>query len=664
MLRDDDRSVRKAAVNGLGVFSAQFSKELLKSISDALLVALKDENSWSVRKAAADTFGVFSARLSEWLIKPVVEGLLVALKDEEQSVTHSAVNALVSLSAHLSFEDLQFAINLLLNAVNEESFNESIHGVIEILAYLMSNEYFNIAFGKRISDALSSVQFISDAVSSSSLETKENYPTLADGNCAMNAVVLGVCELVLYNKQQLNNGVRKIAEFLNPSLLEKTGLTLLEWLEKETDNDKRQAILAPILREIAVDYIKSHVDYYKESYEAGLSAAFEQYKLNQPDDTFSVHSHIRKKFDELNTLINAQKQNSDIKDIKEGTETKALLTWWNEGTGKNSSGFREYLDNLRQPARGSGDRERWGSEVEIGALAFILGITIKNVKPGVGQQQLLGIGYGYVPGLSESEIDHLVNLNIGSRFHYNFRIEVADAQELKEKLQLEMLTERQGEYLKDKNRRETILAFINNNRDCVVSEPKEMQELCDKLERIGLFVKDKNQSLRFVNDNLLKSRITPVSEALKKKVIAAHIKPLCFTIQHISGHWSYINNQKTESENILPATKASPINPSYSNMVPTFNRSLYSSFDSKINYEKDERKAWDEKNSKDSRDEKEARPSVVRTTTGISSGHSSASASISTSAAITPFVFSGANSNDNKTKPEIAQDKKESKLSQ
>jgi ankyrin repeat protein len=484
----------------------------------------------------------------------------IFLKNRNSQIRAAVLIALEEPIHKLSIEDLGFVIKILLSILNDSSFDNSVDVLAKSLNYFMSVEYINTIISSSISNFLSSINIVPVLTSSDSIIKDTNSCnldelTMADGNCAMNAVALGICDLVLKNRGSLDNkGIKILINCLNPILLQKAGATLLAWLEKEADSDRRQSILASILRELAVDYIESHVDYYKESYEAGLLAAFEQYKLNQFDDAFSVHPHILKKFKELKAALNIRNQNSEIKGTKEEQETQVLLAWWNKGLGKNPSGFEEYLGHLKLPTRGTGDRERWGSKVEVGALAFRLGITItiKNAKRGtkVEQEQLLGIGYGCVLGLSEGEIHHLVNLGIGSRFQGGFRIEVADVQDLTRKLQLETLTEVEKEYL-DKNGKETILAFMRNIRNCPVLEQAGLQKFCDKLKRIGLFVECENKSLRFVNDVVLKSRLTPVSEALKKKVLAAHIQSPCFTIEGFRGDWFYKSEEFCNSGIIL-----------------------------------------------------------------------------------------------------------------
>jgi HEAT repeat protein len=545
VLNDTNWSVRAAASKALSVLSAQLSKEFVNKVSGALLVVLQDGYS-NVRSAAAEALGSLSLWLPQDSFKRVYQALLTALEDNCADVREGAVKGIGFSRVCIPIEDLQLVFNWLLNASNDKAFDRGLDAVIQTLNYLMSNEYLNTVVGNSIRKSLSLPNAISVATYNNNIvETiklhKEISVAMVDGNCAMDAVALGICDLILQNKDSLaNNQIKSVLNTLNPFLLKKTGLNLLAWLEKETDRDKRQVILASILRELAVEYVGSHVRYYKESYETELLAAFEQYKLGLLDDTFSVHPHIRKKFEELSALINIQNQDSNIKETKESQETKQLLDWWNKGVGKNPSGFMEYLSNLKLSAQGVGGKERWCHKIEIGALAFCLEITVKYIKPGieVSQEQLLGMGYGCVLGLSEPEIDHLVNLGVGSRFQGNFRIEIADVQELAQRLQLETLTEEEKAYL-DKNGQETILAFIGNIRNCPVPERAGMQELCDKLKRIGLFIESKNQPLCFVSDTVLNARLTPVSEALKKKVLAAHIQPLCFVIERVGVNWSY-----------------------------------------------------------------------------------------------------------------------------
>jgi HEAT repeat protein len=688
VLKHKNPDLTKHIANVLGVLSARLPDKLVQetgeALGEALLLLLKDGYKDGCAVIALGSLGAY---LPEESVKGVIEALIPGLQREnlnagiEKNIipywhwgrSGDYVDALAKLSMRLPVRELQFIVNFLLTKLNDNAFDGNVDRLIKTLLYLMSKQYFNTAVGNAIRKSLFSVAITPIPTSNSNtIETvkppHQYTSTLPDGNCVMNAVALGICDLVLQHKDSLaDNKFKTLLDGLNPLLSQKIVSTLLAWLEKETDSHKRQAILAPLLRELAVEYIESHVDYYKESYEAGLLAAFEQYKLNQFDDTFTVHTHIRKKFEELNALANIRNQSLDIKEMKEGQETQALLTWWNKGIGKNSSGFQEYLSHLKLPARGVGDRERWGSEVEIGALAFRLGINIKNVKPGIkaGQEQLLGVGYGCILGLSDSEIEHLVNLGIGSRFQGNFRIEIADVQELTQKLQLETLTDGEKAYL-DKNGQETVLAFMGNVRHCPVPERAGMQELCEKLKRIGLFVQSKNQPLRFVNDAVLKSRLTPVTEALKKKVLAAHAQPPCFTIQHIGAHWSYMNKQKNDLEKISISQNSGPISSKDFNAALTFNRILPPANDRKAGNEKERHERWalDEKDNKDRRDEKEAvslTPSSTIVSTA-SSGFSVSASSMSTSAAIMPFVPAGADHEENKTDVGTRQENKESKL--
>jgi hypothetical protein len=607
-LKDGYPLLSQAAAQALEALSARLLMERVKEVTEALLAALKDEYAWKVRQGNVLGLNALSARLPEERVKEVTEALLAALKDNDEDVRQAVANVLEVLSARLPVEDLQFLINLLLNALNNPDFDQSTDGLVKTLVYLLGTEYLNKVVGSRIRSYLASVYVIPTVTSKdrgldNTKLIRQDILTLPDGNCAMNAVALGICELALNNKEQLvNSQTKTLFDILNPLLLHKTGSTLSAWLEKETDNDKRQSILAPILRELAVKYIESHVAYYKDSYEAGLLAAFEQYKLNQVDDTFCVHSHVRKKFAELSTLANVPDQSLEIGESKEGQETKELLDWWNNGVGNNPSGFQEYLNHLKLPARGASDRERWGSEVEIGALAVLLEITIKNVKPGIEaeQEQLLGIGYGYVLGLSKPEIDHLVNLGVGSRFQGNFRIEIAEKQELIQKLQLETLTAAEKVYL-DKDGRETILAFMGNVRNCPVPERAGMQELCDKLKRLGLFVQNKNQPLRFVNEAVLNARLTPIPAALQKKVLAAHLQPLCFAIEHVGAHWSYRKEVKNTVNNTLQKNREEEIN----------NSRLTTAFDKKRGGEKERDESRDVKKAKDRKDCKESEISVL-----------------------------------------------------
>lgn len=205
--------------------------------------------------------------------------------------------------------------------------------------------------------------------------------TLGDGNCAFNAFALGLCDLALAGKLD-----ERLPVILRDELLLKDDslLTFQTWLRSNPDFQCRQQKLQGILRKIAVDFIlKNYETIYESIYKEQLSAA---YSHQDKDDTFIVHSHIGKKFAE--------------KPIEE-----ELLRWW------DAEGKEQYFANIKQSAKNASEREKWGGEPEIDALATGFGINIIWRK---GQaESTVGICGGIIKDLTPDNISLLNNLGLG-----------------------------------------------------------------------------------------------------------------------------------------------------------------------------------------------------------------------------------------------------------
>lgn len=217
--------------------------------------------------------------------------------------------------------------------------------------------------------------------------------TLADGNCSVNAVVLGFCELVKQNKisaaayeligNQFSTGPNR-------------DVSLLTWLSDKNDIQKQQQ-LAPLFRKIAIDHIIKNYRIYAETYENGLSQAFDLFKNGHANEDliFNVHTHIANAFNKLHR--------------------DELVQWWRR------EGGIKYFNNIKQSASSALDIEKWLGENEIDALAYCLEITIKNQKNNL--TQILGIGYGLISELTPAQMKQLEALNIGFPYKQKFRIE-------------------------------------------------------------------------------------------------------------------------------------------------------------------------------------------------------------------------------------------------
>lgn len=208
----------------------------------------------------------------------------------------------------------------------------------------------------------------------------QSISTLGDGNCAFNAVAIGLSQLILQDKLS-NEQVQLLRTVLNLD-----DITLKEWLAQIPRWETRQQNLAPVLRKLAIAEIRKKDDVIGSLYKARLWQAY--CEKSAEDDTFIVHPHIAVKFSEPNLA----KEDLDI--------------WW------DVEGKDQYLDNLSlsQQVSEVPDRARWGSDIEIEFLALLFGINIRYVKN--GHSHPLGIGSGTILKLTAPEKKRLGRFNL------------------------------------------------------------------------------------------------------------------------------------------------------------------------------------------------------------------------------------------------------------
>lgn len=383
---------------------------------------------------------------------------------------------------------------------------------------------------------------------------------LGDGNCALNAVALGLCDFIKEDSLRDQTIYRTLCKALKISVENRMGL--MAWLERNKDSDQRQRMLAPVIRRLAVEYIEAHYEHFEESYREGLVAAFGLYRAGRRDEeTFYVHEHIKTKFASLNEQIKANAKTKEDKDSKELSEeqiTKDLTDWW------KAEGAKSYFEVMKRPASNALDFERWGSEVEIGAFAYCCGFTVKCRKN--GSLHILGIGYGMLQGLFKNDIWQLEALNVGSRFQGGFRIEIADRAQLERLLNQEGLSETERKSL-DEQGKNAILAFKNKNDNTAkIPGIDDLNAFCRKLVSIGVLIVRPDQTVRFVNPEQLEVLVIPVSADLKRRVFEDYLPNVpCFEVTHDGLHWSYGSNNdgfsvfNSESPSKANASNASNI---------------------------------------------------------------------------------------------------------
>lgn len=384
---------------------------------------------------------------------------------------------------------------------------------------------------------------------SSSDSAKATIPhTLADGNCAFNAAVLGIFQLINLKKVR---DFPKLYELISKQLnLQTTTLeALAHWLN-HLDNASfisLQQKISPLFRKLAVNYIMSNYAYYQDTYENGLKAAFVLYQQNQRDDTYCVHAHILTQFRELlNKRQDLNKDNKEIKDVLEldTNINHELIQWW-QGKGRV-----DYFNKLKESAISAEDTGSWGSEVEIDAIANIFAVTIENLGR-EGCIQILGCGKGIVKNLSPEEIRHLSALSIGSSYHGDFRIEIKSKRDLENIIHHPRLSESERKFLDEQGIRET-LEYNNNAKLC--SRYPQIEALSKKLIDIGaIYYKTKKGVdsciTDFVSPQRLSFLIKPVPDTLKAKVLQAFQADLpSFTIRNFGNHWTYEHMHTAEND--------------------------------------------------------------------------------------------------------------------
>ncbi|MDF2867885.1 MAG: hypothetical protein K0S11_1355, partial [Gammaproteobacteria bacterium] len=360
--------------------------------------------------------------------------------------------------------------------------------------------------------------------------------TLGDGNCAFNACALGLCGLVEHGRLPLEAiGTQLLFQMLSAklNLSSHNREAFLEWLNKHKNLNRRQTAIAPILRHFTISFISA---YYEEldfasRYKEAFIHAYNLYQagMSNDDDTFIVHPYIEAKFKE-HVLTD-----------------ESLLNWW------DAEGHTQYFNTLRQPADDALDKKRWGSEIELNALAFSLGINIIYRKAN-STPQYLGIGSGWLPNLSQQEIEQLRNLEVGEPFLQGFRLYasltldelIQRATPLPASISASILNlAKQASENGHRNFPSTIIDVENMSAVC---QQLENRHIIQKQSETYLFVGEDNQ----IDMAAIDARMQGISEELRQKLIDYYQSQVAaFQLIHVGAHWSYQANPST-SPSISP----------------------------------------------------------------------------------------------------------------
>jgi hypothetical protein len=439
----------------------------------------------------------------------------------------------------------------------------------------------------------------------------EGVQTAGDGNCAFNAFALGLAEGVLAGKIECpSDFYTNIVSILspNPSNVE----NFKKWLEMRTPLERQQKLQA-ILRKIAVDSInKDYGSLY--DYHAMLVSARDN---PSQDDTFRYHEEIQKKMEEVRVkrdkekqalegtvslltefpeIVNAnldEKQKAEI--IKNCNDKLAnldkhanekLCTWF-DATGKEI-----FFKTLEQSASGPSDRARWGSDVELAALAryFNINIRWKKGSGGLAGGRIIGVGSGFIRGLSDDEKRELCNLGIGDREGDCFKIQVFHENSFSDEIDLAVLdtlrayVEEQSEVELPKTLGENEITkevidqlnqyrLLNGTKILLYKNiPREITDKKDEFKAIVEFIEKTRQGKsrrvplelaekdrqwlkdrgiitttgeleggnNCPNKDAILRKLGKISEALKEKV-KSHFRssPVIFEVRNSGSHWTY-----------------------------------------------------------------------------------------------------------------------------
>lgn len=405
-----------------------------------------------------------------------------------------------------------------------------------------------------LSISLQALSFQRSQISTTLNASESLLDTLRDGNCAFNALALGICEL-LENNMLPENPIFDTELSTLLGLTSKDRISILEWLRKNILPELRQKHIQSLLRKLAIDFIeKEYNSTYAQLYENLLVSAYLNYKLSQTeDDTFCVHKDILDYYKTFPSLGD-------------------LIKWWND-VAKNN-----YFKELRNSARNSLDKARWGCEVEIDAIATLLKINIIWKKQSFDLGQKLGIGGGLLDSLNDQQSKILTNLDIGKKSKGKFQLHCfKNISELEKRMNPQEHKECIIECIK------TLMSQNDIYFPEIISNIKDMTALHQELIERNIINKDNNNKYRFIlKDGLIDLeeitiRLNGIVDLdLKAKVISAIQYNIPeFGVIHNGNHWKYqristleIQNKKdTPISQILSTNITNPV--SSNNALPS-----------------------------------------------------------------------------------------------
>ena len=240
--------------------------------------------------------------------------------------------------------------------------------------------------------------------------------TLGDGNCAFNAFALGIQEVISKGKLDPDKIPQLFFDKATKLYADEwqTKDNIIAWLKGEFKNEasliRLQKRLAPILRQVSVEYLKVH--FATSNLDETFKQAIRDYLQHgdtgeNPDNVFRLLPFVKEKFKEIDC-----KKSEDI-------TIDQFTKWWDQ------QGRDKYFNYMSESAKDASDISRWGSQIELDVLAQLFNITIDFKRNGLFSG-LLGCPHGYLdPDDPERPVDldftQLVNRDILAK-RYNFYV--------------------------------------------------------------------------------------------------------------------------------------------------------------------------------------------------------------------------------------------------
>lgn len=191
--------------------------------------------------------------------------------------------------------------------------------------------------------------------------------TLADGNCAYNAIALFFrdCFLTLpENHPQIATIIKRINDREHYNIC---AFDMKKFMQEKSPV-QIQNQFAPIFRSVFAGEIHNPEHHFQEILLENLEV-MREYMQNNPEkrhvpyaDVFMVHPFIKQQ----------------LTPLPSGT---ALAEWWNQ------TGFEQYCEAVSSPASSANDVARWGAEPELDILGKVYGFKIIASKDNRGQYQ-------------------------------------------------------------------------------------------------------------------------------------------------------------------------------------------------------------------------------------------------------------------------------------